>query len=142
MSFTCVFHFSAKDIKHLEIIEEPSKANENVSEEDEEPSRNVVVIKKPVAKRPGRSVSESAATGSALPVSHTSYVPQPQPYLNSQEYSRHYDIGDGNRSPNKRDRLKQRWQERDEACFGSPIDDEFNEDFDFEKNLALFNKQV
>ncbi|XP_034245311.1 enhancer of mRNA-decapping protein 3 isoform X2 [Thrips palmi] len=51
--------------------------------------------------------------------------------------------GDGNRTPNKRDRLRQRWQARDEACFGSPANDqEFDEEFDFEKNLALFDKQA
>lgn len=51
--------------------------------------------------------------------------------------------GDGNRTPNRRDRLRQRWQARDEACFGSPANDqEFDEEFDFEKNLALFDKQV
>lgn len=51
--------------------------------------------------------------------------------------------GDGNRTPNKRDRLQQRWKARDEACFGSPANDqEFDEEFDFEKNLALFDKQA
>ena len=32
---------------------------------------------------------------------------------------------------------------RDDATFGTPIDDDFiNTEFDFEKNLALFDKQV
>ena len=48
-----------------------------------------------------------------------------------------------NRTPSKKDRLRQKWNEKDEACFGTPIDDNILEqDFDFEKNLALFNKQV
>lgn len=51
-------------------------------------------------------------------------------------------LGEGNRTPNKRDKLRQRWQARDEACFGSPSNNGFDEDFDFESNLALFDKQV
>lgn len=44
------------------------------------------------------------------------------------------------RSPNKKDR---HFKQRDVAAFGSPIDNTvLEEDFDFEKNLALFNKQV
>jgi len=31
--------------------------------------------------------------------------------------------------------------ERDEHTFGTPID-QLEQDFDFEKNLALFNKEV
>jgi hypothetical protein len=47
---------------------------------------------------------------------------------------------DGVRSPNKKDR---HFKQRDAAAFGSPIDSTvLEEDFDFEKNLALFNKQV
>lgn len=31
---------------------------------------------------------------------------------------------------------------RDEHTFGTPIDQSLQQDFDFEKNLALFNKEV
>lgn len=51
-------------------------------------------------------------------------------------------VCDVNRTPSKKDRFRQRWSERDEACFGTPIDNILDQDFDFEKNLALFNKQV
>lgn len=37
---------------------------------------------------------------------------------------------------------RQRALERDEHTFGTPIDQSLNQDFDFEKNLALFNKEV
>lgn len=37
---------------------------------------------------------------------------------------------------------RQRVLERDEHTFGTPIDQSLNQDFDFEKNLALFNKEV
>ncbi|XP_059479729.1 enhancer of mRNA-decapping protein 3-like [Neocloeon triangulifer] len=47
---------------------------------------------------------------------------------------------DGFRSPSKKDR---HFKQRDVAAFGSPIDNAvLEEDFDFEKNLALFNKQA
>jgi hypothetical protein len=51
-------------------------------------------------------------------------------------------VCDVNRTPSKKDRFRQRWSEKDEACFGTPIDNILDQDFDFEKNLALFNKQV
>jgi hypothetical protein len=51
-------------------------------------------------------------------------------------------VCDVNRTPSKKDRFRQRWSERDEACFGTPIESILDQDFDFEKNLALFNKQV
>ena len=49
---------------------------------------------------------------------------------------------ENNRTPSKNYKLRQKWSERDEACFGTPIDDTIEQDFDFEKNLALFNKKV
>lgn len=53
-------------------------------------------------------------------------------------------VNDINRTPNKKERPKQRWRkgERDEECFGEPINDILKKDFDFEKNLALFNKKA
>ncbi|XP_046663011.1 enhancer of mRNA-decapping protein 3 [Homalodisca vitripennis] len=37
---------------------------------------------------------------------------------------------------------RHKWTERDEACFGEPIKPHLMKEFDFEKNLALFNKQA
>jgi hypothetical protein len=51
-------------------------------------------------------------------------------------------VCDVNRTPSKKDKFRQRWSEKDEACFGTPINNILEQDFDFEKNLALFNKQV
>lgn len=47
-------------------------------------------------------------------------------------------------TPNKKDRTKGKWSRswKDEACFGSPLDDTIFKDFDFEKMLALFDKQA
>ena len=33
-------------------------------------------------------------------------------------------------------------KQRNEHTFGTPIDQSLNQDFDFEKNLALFDKEV
>lgn len=41
---------------------------------------------------------------------------------------------------NKQKQYSRGW--RDEACFGSPLDSSLTKDFDFEKNLALFDKQA
>lgn len=42
-------------------------------------------------------------------------------------------------TPNKRDKERR----RNEQCFGTPSDDPvLTEEFDFEKNLALFDKQA
>ncbi|GFS95410.1 enhancer of mRNA-decapping protein 3 [Nephila pilipes] len=51
--------------------------------------------------------------------------------------------GEGKKKITKRSENK-RWQkERDEACFSAPVDSEvLDNDFDFEKNLALFDKRA
>lgn len=46
-----------------------------------------------------------------------------------------------NGTPNKKDKCKMKW--KDEACFGMSMDQQsMLQDFDFEKNLALFNKEA
>lgn len=42
----------------------------------------------------------------------------------------------------RRDRQRQRLAGRDEEAFGSPVDTILEPDFDFEKNLALFDKKA
>lgn len=38
---------------------------------------------------------------------------------------------------------RHKWTEKDAACFGEPIKHhQYMKEFDFEKNLALFDKQV
>ena len=106
------------------------------------------MIEKPIAKRVARTQinSESCATGKGrsqpidrTPGSSTKYKPTDVEY----KY--------GTNEPakmstpiNKKDKLKGRWTKdwRNEACFGSPLNDVINKDFDFEKNLALFDKQA
>lgn len=53
--------------------------------------------------------------------------------------------GEINSKPNQRRNQNQRQKfqhARDEQAFGTPIDQSLSQDFDFEKNLALFNKEV
>lgn len=47
--------------------------------------------------------------------------------------------GDPARTPGKKERQR---RARNEATFGTPIDDMLTTEFDFESNLALFDKQV
>lgn len=44
-----------------------------------------------------------------------------------------------NGTPNKKEKWTKGW--RDEACFGTAMDQSMLQDFDFEKNLALFDKE-
>ncbi|CAL1278907.1 unnamed protein product [Larinioides sclopetarius] len=51
--------------------------------------------------------------------------------------------GDGKKKINKRLDIKKWQRERDDACFSAPVDSEvLDVDFDFEKNLALFDKRA
>ncbi|XP_069682486.1 enhancer of mRNA-decapping protein 3 isoform X2 [Periplaneta americana] len=92
-------------------------------------SSSTVAVTRPVAKRAGRSVSESLVSSKGSQLRDSPRKPTE-------------DICDVNRTPSKKDRLRQRLSEKDEACFGTPIDNILDQDFDFEKNLALFNKQA
>lgn len=71
-----------------------------------------------------------------------------QPPLMVQDYSysspRHNDRygGDMSRTPGKKERMRRIRDDRDEATFGIPVDDMLSTEFDFQKNLALFDKQV
>lgn len=47
-----------------------------------------------------------------------------------------------NKPTQKRLNHRQRALERDEHTFGTPIDQSLSQDFDFEKNLALFDKEA
>lgn len=107
-----------------------------------------MTIAKPIAKRAGRSqsMSESGNTSNikfnSSNVSHVKSKPIDIEVKNN--------LNDGtsnsykNNTPNRREKNKGKWVKgwRDEECFGSPLDHKISKDFDFEKNLALFNKQA
>lgn len=133
---------SAKDIANLKII---SKEEAAASVKETE-TKSKVLVKRPIAKRASRSVSESTATVSQSATSqvqvHPKKLTEPtsvkmEPPLNGKMNA------ETNAKPNqKRISQRQRWQDRDEQAFGTPIDQSLNQDFDFETNLALFNKEV
>lgn len=45
-------------------------------------------------------------------------------------------------TPSKKDKVKGKYNKKDEACFGTDLEQIVGKDFDFEKNLALFDKQA
>ncbi|KAJ8941921.1 hypothetical protein NQ318_013254 [Aromia moschata] len=130
---------AADSIVDLKLIDKQS---------DNSKEHSTVTIAKPLAKRAGRTQSTSESTNS-----NTNKIV----YANlSHSRSKPIDIevkSNANESlpsshkantPNKREKSKNRWGKswKDEECFGSPLDHKISKDFDFEKNLALFNKQA
>lgn len=110
---------------------------------------STVVVTKPVAKRANKPVSENLAHNKQ---SSNGFKPLATPSNNLNESSPRKGYSDipnfqlalfnEGRTPYKNNR-RHRWSEKDEACFGTPINhDQFTKEFDFEKNLALFNKQA
>lgn len=105
------------------------------------PGRSTITIAKPVPKRAGRTQSLSESVNSSK--SSQNFI-KAKPIDIEHKYNPS-DIGSyKSGTPNKREKSKGKWSKswRDEACFGSPIDQSINKDFDFEKNLALFDKQA
>lgn len=96
---------------------------------------STITIAKPVPKRAaGRTQSQSETIKSASrskPI-EIEKVAQQNP-------------SSGTTPNQRREKSKGKWSRgwKDEACFGSPLDDStISKDFDFEKNLALFDKQA
>ncbi|XP_015520678.1 enhancer of mRNA-decapping protein 3 [Neodiprion pinetum] len=134
---------SAKDILHIEII----STEEAEDCRDEVQTSSKVTVRRPIAKRAGRSVSECIPP-LVLPNSDIqqqsnarkpldSMQSHPEPAANGKIY-----LGEISTKNQKRSSQRQRWQEKDEQAFGTPIDQSMEQDFDFEKNLALFNKEA
>ncbi|KAL1513148.1 hypothetical protein ABEB36_002602 [Hypothenemus hampei] len=122
----------ASDIIDLKFIEKPA----------EEPQVNsIVTIAKPIAKRAARSQSASEATA-IKPIPNRS---KPIDIELSKKLDDSLTFSYKNNTPNKRGQKgNKQWTKgwRDEECFGSSSDHKIKDDFDFEKNLALFDKQA
>lgn len=109
-----------------------------------------VTVKRPIAKRANRSISEciptavlSAAHAQSSTSTSTKKVPDQLHYDSpSNGRTSNYDINNGKQQNQRKLTQRQKWIERDEQAFGTPIDQSLNQDFDFEKNLALFNKEA
>ncbi|XP_017758668.1 PREDICTED: enhancer of mRNA-decapping protein 3 [Eufriesea mexicana] len=110
-------------------------------------SYNNITVKRPIAKRVGRSISESISS----PVQSTSsQTPINSRKLNNISQSNIEQSTNGKISlPESIDKpiqkklgSKQRNLGRNEDTFGTSIEQSLNQDFDFEKNLALFDKEA
>ncbi|XP_076676516.1 enhancer of mRNA-decapping protein 3 [Andrena cerasifolii] len=135
---------STKDILNIEFI----SLNEAVSNmSDNNQAQNKVTVKRPIAKRAGRSFSESVpsttqSTSSQTQSNFKKPDNNPQPPA-EQPVNGKLSLADIAGKPiQKRLTHRQRALERDENTFGTPIDQSIDQDFDFEKNLALFNKEA
>ncbi|XP_017781144.1 PREDICTED: enhancer of mRNA-decapping protein 3 isoform X2 [Nicrophorus vespilloides] len=123
----------ANEINDLKIIEK---------QPTEKVGNSTVPLAKPVAKRAGRthSTSENSSTSKAFNGSAKS-----KPIDIQGGHDRNYNEGSNSykNSYKSRDKSKGKWVKgwKDEECFGSPLDTSLLKEFDFEKNLALFNKQ-
>lgn len=105
-----------------------------------------MTVAKPVAKRAGRSFSMSEVTSSTnnkncvvqnnYHLNHTKTKP-----LENQQNNHDNSISSKIGTPNKKENQKSKMKWKDEACFGNSIEGSKRPDFDFEKNLALFNKE-
>ncbi|XP_053974429.1 enhancer of mRNA-decapping protein 3 [Hylaeus anthracinus] len=135
---------STKDILTVEFI----SINETESAaSDSTPAQNKVTVKRPIAKKAGRSFSESVPSSTQTTSSQTQFVIK-KPDVNTQSLIEQPSNGrvplaeSANKPIQKRLSHRQRALERDENTFGTPVDQYLNQDFDFEKNLALFNKEA
>lgn len=136
--FSCIdLYFRANQIVDLKLIEK------QIDPLEDNVLNSTVKIARPIPKRAQRtySNSESNTNPTRTPSSH----PKSKPIDIEQKYT----SGDmsssyKNNTPNKREKNKSKWTKgwKDEECFGSPLDQNICKDFDFEKNLALFNKQA
>lgn len=128
---TILYFRRAEDILDLKLIEKQSSPT----------GRSTVTVAKPVAKRAPRTQSISESTNNRN--AGSSSAKSGPIDIEQKNGDTHYHHKGG--TPNKREKgNKGKWGKswKDEACFGSPLDQSISKDFDFEKNLALFNKQA
>lgn len=127
--------FSTDEITDLQLIEK----------QENSPGQSTVTVAKPIPKRAGRSISVSesmvAHKGSGLAaISNAKSKPIDIDYKQG-----HVDMNVGSfksGTPNKKEKTKTKYNKKDEVCFGSDLEQIVGKDFDFEKNLALFDKQA
>ncbi|XP_014471538.1 PREDICTED: enhancer of mRNA-decapping protein 3 isoform X2 [Dinoponera quadriceps] len=139
-----VVKLSVKDIHNVEIISTEEAATNDIQ------AQSKVIVKRPIAKRAGRSISESVTSTVQAGGSQTQTNFRKPMESNQQQQMEQTTNGKiapepiipNNKIIPKRLTHRQRALERDEHTFGTPIDQSLNQDFDFEKNLALFNKEA
>ncbi|XP_050306148.1 enhancer of mRNA-decapping protein 3 isoform X2 [Anthonomus grandis grandis] len=116
---------------------------------EEQQENSIVTIEKPIAKRLGRShsTSETQPSSSKQAQQNGGYYNKSKPI--DIDLSKKFDEAlpgsFKNNTPNRKGQKGgKQWIKgwKDEECFGSPLDQHMKGDFDFEKNLALFDKQA
>ncbi|XP_017880525.1 enhancer of mRNA-decapping protein 3 isoform X2 [Ceratina calcarata] len=134
---------STKDILDVEFIainDPGSIVNDNNQ------AQNKVTVKRPIAKRAGRSFSESVSSSvqstSSQLQSNFKKADANSQFIIEQSANGKIPLESVNKPMQKRLSHRQRALERDEHTFGTPIDQSLSQDFDFEKNLALFDKEA
>ncbi|XP_050500328.1 enhancer of mRNA-decapping protein 3 [Diabrotica virgifera virgifera] len=128
----------ADSILDLKLIE---KQKDNLDE------RSTITIAKPIAKRAGRTHSTSEPHSSANKFAASSSLHNRSKPIDIEIKQTQEAVNNSfkNSTPNKKEKNNRKWTKgwRDEECFGSPMEQSnIGKDFDFEKNLALFNKQA
>ncbi|XP_066144739.1 enhancer of mRNA-decapping protein 3 isoform X2 [Euwallacea fornicatus] len=114
---------------------------------EEQQEHSIVTIAKPIPKRAARSHSTSEASGSKQQ-SQNGVLNKSKPIDIdlSKRFEESVNLSFKNNTPNRKGGQKggKQWSKswKDEECFGSPLDHRVKRDFDFEKNLALFDKQA
>lgn len=127
---------------------------------EEHPLNSTVTIAKPVPKRVARSHSTSEASSSKQPNNNIQNRSKPIDIDLSKRFDDGMNLSYKNNTPNRKNGAKgslltyqnllgvkqftvggKQCNKKDEECFGSSVD-RGKGDFDFEKNLALFDKQA
>lgn len=140
---TSVVVLNAKDIVNVEII----STEDTQTALTKSQLQRKVLVKRPIAKRVGRSVSECISP----PIQ--SVTPQMQlasrkpietlPSYSEASINGKVAVAETTAKPNqKRMSQRQKLSGKDEEAFGMHINQSLSQDFDFEKNLALFNKEA
>lgn len=115
-------------------------------EKQEGPSgQSTVTVAKPIPKRAGRtsSCSELANSNKSCTYNGNHSFNKSKPIdIDVKQQMIFNELPNSFKS--KSNKSKGKWGKgwKDEQCFGSPLDHIINKEFDFEKNLALFDKQA
>ncbi|KAK9872344.1 hypothetical protein WA026_017804 [Henosepilachna vigintioctopunctata] len=126
-----VFYILAEDILDLAVIKKPSTSPQQSS---------VISIAKPATKKSSQHAQSLPESSNKVGSSNSSKpIDIEQRTTNDNSV-----IAKANSTTRKEKNQKGKWTKgrKDEECFGSPCVEEISKDFDFEKNLALFNKQA
>ncbi len=116
----------ARDIKSIDFVETSSTGSSNQA------AKQATSTITTVAKKKTRPVAESLAVSSSHGRKH-----QQSPYDHRTSPKKGFD----SRDPHSRGTPRQKYYQKDEDCFDVDVDNFHGKEFDFERNLALFDKR-